>query len=252
MSRFRDAVRQLSSRQKSSKGVSYYSRWINRPGGRVLAAAASLTPMTPNQVSIVSGAVSAVGIALIALVPPAPWLGVVVWLVLALGFMLDSADGQLARLTGRGGAAGEWLDHVLDAAKMVGIHAAVLISWYRYANLPDERMLLVPLLFMLVVVVLFVGGTLTELLLRGSRPVADGKSPSALRSMILLVADYGVFCFTFLFLGMPGAFATIYAAFAAANLFLACLLLGKWFTELSSLPRRAASAGTGGVGGTAG
>ena len=238
MARFVEAVRELSSLQKSGKGVSYYTRSVNRPGGRLLAAAASLTPVTPNQVSMLSGAVTALGIVLIAVASPAPWLGVTVWLILALGFMLDSADGQLARLTGSGGPAGEWLDHVLDAAKMVAVHAAVLIFWYRHVDLSDERMLLVPILYQLVTVVMFVGGTLAELLRRGHpHPGGPASTPSRVRSLALLVADYGIFCVVFVLLGWPALFAGVYLAFAVLNLLLLVALLTKWFGELKGLPR---------------
>ena len=57
--------------------------------------------------------------------------GVVVSLLLILGYALDSADGQLARLLGGGTPEGEWLDHVIDSAKLATIHLAVLVSLYR-------------------------------------------------------------------------------------------------------------------------
>ena len=41
-------------------------------------------------------------VALVAVVEPTILLGFVVWAILVLGFMLDSADGQLARLRAGG------------------------------------------------------------------------------------------------------------------------------------------------------
>lgn len=84
--------------------------------------------MTPNQVTLVSAAFTFASITAIALAGPTWALGVLVWAGLVVGFAFDSADGQLARLTGRGGPDGEWLDHVVDCAKMVLVHTAVLIS----------------------------------------------------------------------------------------------------------------------------
>ena len=58
-------------------------------------------------------------------------LGVVVVLLL-LGYAVDSADGQLARLRSGGSLAGEWLDHCLDVVKVSALHLAVLISAQRF------------------------------------------------------------------------------------------------------------------------
>ena len=44
------AVAELRGAQKSKRGVSLYSRFVNRPLGRLLAAAAYRARMTPNQV----------------------------------------------------------------------------------------------------------------------------------------------------------------------------------------------------------
>ena len=236
MGRFSEAMHQLQGSQKTSRGVSLYSRFVNRPGGRVLAAAASTTSLSPNQVSLLSGLVTMTGLVLLAVVEPSILLGVVVWVVLVVGFMLDSADGQLARLRGQGSPAGEWLDHTLDAAKMVGLHAAVLISWYRFFDLTDDRLLLVPLLYQLVAVVMFVGGTLAESALRG-RGAKTSTAPSTKRSVLLLAGDYGILCLVFLLLGWQSLFVAGYSLLAAANALLLLALLMKWFRELSALSK---------------
>ncbi|MFD1212063.1 CDP-alcohol phosphatidyltransferase family protein [Arthrobacter sp. GCM10027362] len=187
--------------------------------------------LTPNQVTLLSGATTGTAVVLVATLPPAAWAGAAIWFLLAVGFMLDSADGQLARLRGGGSRAGEWLDHVLDAGKMAAVHAAVLISWYRFFDLP-ESMLLVPLAFQLCAVVTFAGGTLTELLKRTAGSADAGRPASALRSVLLVPADYGVFCLVFLAYGAPWLFTVLYSAFAAAAGCFAVLLLAKWFKEL--------------------
>lgn len=232
---FSKAFAELSSRQKRRGGISYYAAWVNRPAGRAFAAAGSVVGMSPNQMTLLSALVSAVGIVLVAAAVPSIPLGFAVWLLLALGFMLDSADGQLARLTGRGSLSGEWLDHTVDAAKVVAIHSAVLISFYRQGELGDAA-LLVPLVYQFVAVVLFAGGILAELLLRGQG--AEEAPRSTLRSLALLGADYGIFCLIFVLLGWPTLFFAVYAAFAALNAALLALLLVRWFRRLSSISRR--------------
>jgi hypothetical protein len=226
----------LRTAQKTAKGVSLYSRYVNRPAGRVLAAGAYRLGLTPNQVTLVSAVFSAGAVAAIALVRPSWWLAAGVHAALAAGFALDSADGQLARLLGAGGPAGEWLDHVVDCAKITAVHAAVLITFYRNFTLPGEGWLLLPLGFQFAAGLIFFGGLLTDKLKPRSKPPGDtGAAPSTLRAVALLPVDYGVFCTVFLLLGSERAFRYGYLAlFAAHALFLAAFL-SKWFGELRAL-----------------
>ncbi|MFF3211673.1 CDP-alcohol phosphatidyltransferase family protein [Streptomyces sp. NPDC002886] len=240
------ALRELRGAQKSAKGVSLYSRFVNRPVGRYLAAGSYALGLTPNQVTLISAALSFAGAAAVALTSPSWGLGVGVWALLAVGFAFDSADGQLARLRGGGSAAGEWLDHVVDCAKLTSLHTCVLIAFYRFpeaygvgggAHGASAGWLLVPLGFQLAAVVTFFGGLLTEKLKPKPEPGSAAAAPSALRAVALLPVDYGVFCLVFLLLGASGVFRWAYAgAGAIAALFLVAFL-AKWFRELSAVPR---------------
>ena len=101
------AVRQrLAAAQKSSRGAPAYSRFVNRPLGRSLAAGAFVLGRTPNQVTAVSAAFSAVAIGVLAVVRPTWVTGVVVSLALVVGYAFAAADGQLARAAERHGMAG--------------------------------------------------------------------------------------------------------------------------------------------------
>ncbi|MFH9607163.1 CDP-alcohol phosphatidyltransferase family protein [Streptomyces sp. NPDC017448] len=234
-------LRELRGAQKSAKGVSLYSRYVNRPAGRVLAAGAFKAGMTPNQVTLVSALFTYGALAAVALVEPSGTLAVLVCAALVIGFALDSADGQLARLTGRGGPDGEWLDHVVDCGKLVLVHTAVLISFYRFGELPSDAWLLLPLGFQLVAVVTFCAGLLREQL---GRAAASARGPSwavpaapasPVRAVFLLPADYGVFCLVFLLLGAPGAFRAGYAVLAVVHTLFLAAFLAKWFRELKAL-----------------
>lgn len=236
MAGFGSALRELSSAQKTSKGVSLYSRYVNRPFGRILAAAAFGAGLTPNQVTLISGAFTFSAIGAVAAVRPSHALALGVYLALVVGFALDSADGQLARLRRAGSPAGEWLDHVLDCAKMLAVHMAVLVSFHRFSGPGDERLLLVPVVFQFAAVMVFFGGILTEQLKRRAEAGAVTPAPaSAARSLALLPADYGVFCVVFLFLGNRDLFLVLYSALAAVHVLFLAAFLVKWFRELSRL-----------------
>ncbi|MGW2474277.1 CDP-alcohol phosphatidyltransferase family protein [Streptomyces sp. NPDC001665] len=230
----------LRGAQKTAKGVSLYSRYVNRPAGRVFAAAAYRIGMTPNQVTLTSAAFTFAALACVAMAHPGPGVAVLVYLGLAVGFALDSADGQLARLTGRGGPDGEWLDHVVDCAKMILVHTAVLISFQRYFALPGDGWLLLPLGFLFVAVLTFCAGLLREQLGKAAAhgtpsPPGPAAPPSRLRAVALLPADYGVFCLVFLLLGDETAFRIGYAVLAAVHALFLVLFLAKWFRELKAL-----------------
>ncbi|MFD3791626.1 CDP-alcohol phosphatidyltransferase family protein [Streptomyces cyaneofuscatus] len=229
-------LRELRGAQKSAKGVSLYSRYVNRPAGRVLAAGAHRAGLTPNQVTLVSALFTYTALAAVALVEPSWTLALLVHAALAIGFAFDSADGQLARLTGRGGPDGEWLDHVVDCGKLLLVHTAVLISFFRFGELPSQGWLLLPLGFQLAAVVTFCAGLLREQLGKAAATAPAATAPvSRVRAIALLPADYGVFCLVFLLLGAPGAFRAGYAVLAVVHTLFLAAFLTKWFRELRAL-----------------
>lgn len=205
--------------------------------GRLFAAASYEIGLTPNQVSLISAAFTFTAITLLATVPASVVLGVVVWLLLAVGYAWDSADGQVARLRGGGSLAGEWLDHIFDSAKLVSLHIAVAIGWYRFFDLSDVRWMLVPLGFAIISTVTFFGMILNDLL-RGKRGVPQaagvgGSSP--LRSILGLPTDYGVLCLSFVFWGVTGLFVAVYSLLALAALVYLCVALAVWFRKMKAL-----------------
>lgn len=234
------ALTELRSAQKSAKGVSLYSRFVNRPVGRYLAAGAYAAGLTPNQVTVISAAFSFAAVAGAALGTPSWTLGLLIWLGLAVGFAFDSADGQLARLRGGGSPAGEWLDHVVDSAKITALHLAVLITFYRHPGhygTADDAWLLVPLGFQLAAVVTFFGGLLTEKLTPRPAPGSPAQAPSTVRAVALLPVDHGVFCLVFLLLGAGPVFRWAYTVLGVFSALFLVAFLAKWFRELSAVRR---------------
>ncbi|MEC5190387.1 CDP-alcohol phosphatidyltransferase family protein [Arthrobacter sp. MP_M4] len=231
-------VQALRSKQKTSKGASAYARYLNRPAGRHFAALAYRLHMTPNGVTAVSALCSFAGIGLIAFAPATPVVSVVIALLLVLGYALDSADGQLARLRGGGSFAGEWLDHVVDAVKMASLHLAVLVAWYQgYAE--SSAWLAVPLLYQLLAVVLFFAIILTDQMRRAHRGstatrLAGEGSSSVLYSLAVLPTEYGVLCLAFLLWFIPPVFSVVYAVFFGVNACFLLLALPRWYREMRS------------------
>ncbi|NDL58509.1 CDP-alcohol phosphatidyltransferase family protein [Phytoactinopolyspora mesophila] len=234
--RFGAALNELSGAQKSQAGVPLYTRYVNRRLGRYAAAWAYTVRLTPNQVTGLSALCSAAALALVVTVSPALWLALTATVLLVIGYALDSADGQLARLTGSGGPAGEWLDHVVDAARNPALHLALLISLYRFADLPDW-VLLLPMLFLLTTMVRFFGQMLAEQL-RRREPMpspADAQTDQKGRSIIQLPSDPGVINLVFVFLAWPWVFVWVYAGLLGANMLLALASLVRRFREMRHL-----------------
>jgi phosphatidylglycerophosphate synthase len=231
---FAEALGKLAYAQKSSKGAPAYSRYVNRKAGRYLAAAAYRVGLTPNQVTAVSALFTYAGIAVIALVEPHPLVGAAICALLVVGYALDAADGQLARLRGGGSVAGEWLDHVVDAGKISALHLAVLISAYRYFDV-GPAYLLIPIGFAVVAAVMFFAMILNDLLRRSRSVSPNGATHSAVRSILVVPTDYGLLCVAFLTFGYPQVFAVVYAVLFAANAAFLALALVKWFRDAAAL-----------------
>jgi phosphatidylglycerophosphate synthase len=159
--------------------------------------------------------------------------------LLALGYAFDSADGQVARLRGGGSPAGEWLDHVLDSAKLASLHLAVLVAVYRHFALPSEAWLLIPIAFSIVSAVSFFAMTLNDHLKKIYSTEGDHKplagSRSILKSILLVPTDYGVLCLLFALLGAPSIFFIFYALFFVANAGHLLLASFKWFEDMRKM-----------------
>jgi phosphatidylglycerophosphate synthase len=232
MTEFAEVLRQLSAVQKPAKGASLYTRFVNRPAGRVLAALAYRVGATPNQLTVLGALFTFPALAAVALLPPGPTMSVCVGAALAVGFALDAADGQLARGQRSGSASGEWLDHVLDCVKIVALHLVVLVSFYRFFSLPSPAFLLAPMVFQLAAVVIYFAGILVEKLKRRTPAGTPAGSTPPLWSVLLLPVDYGVTCFSFLLLRSQDLFLSVYCVLLLAHVLFMAAFLVKWFREL--------------------
>ncbi len=236
-----ETVRRLAAAQKSSKGAPAYSRFVNRPMGRLFAALAYRLGLTPDAVTVISACFTFAAIGVLVLVPPSALVAAAVCAGLVVGYALDAADGQLARLRGGGSLAGEWLDHMVDAVKVSSLHIAVAVALYRFGRL-DVRLVLVPLAFTVVSGVHFFGMILTEQLRRrhatGAVPPPRG---STLRALAVLPVDYGVLCLVFALLARPPLFVAAYTVLFMGSLGYLALALRKWYRDMRELDARQAA-----------
>jgi len=238
-SSFVDSLSQLRSAQKSSRGAPIYSVLVNRPMGRVFAALAHQIGLTPNQVTAISAVFTFSGVALIALAPASVLTGLGVAVLLVLGYGLDAADGQLARLRGGGSLLGEWLDHLTDSVKVVVLHLAVAVSWFRFYDV-SPGWLLVPLAFAAASSVHFFGMILVDQLARVRHAstgagVAPPKVMGRLNSYAKLPTDYGVLALSFALLGWHTGFLVIYTLLALAMVGYTVLVAQKWRRDVVAL-----------------
>lgn len=230
-------ARLAGAQKKRAPGAPAYSIYVNRKAGRYLAAGAYKVGLTPNIVTAISALFTFSGIAMLAILPPTWWLGVAVWLTLAIGYAFDSADGQVARLRGGGSASGEWLDHVVDATKISTMHLAVLIMVFRHFEFTNPALYLIPMGYTVVAAVSFFAMILNDQLKAayGYKPAADARKSSPIRSLLVIPTDYGFLCMIFLLLGAPVLFFAAYTLMFVANTGHLLLASVKWFRDMDRL-----------------
>jgi phosphatidylglycerophosphate synthase len=231
---YRETVARLASAQKGrAAGAPAFSLLVNRPTGRYLAAWAYRAGLTPNQVTLISAGFTFSGLAVVGLITPSGWSGLLVWVCLFLGYAFDSADGQVARLRGGGSLAGEWLDHVVDCVKASVLHVVVLIAAVRYFELDSLWWCLIPLGYLVIDNVSFFAIILNDSLKQiAGVPLRSPGQFRWFRSFLVLPTDYGILCLAFLALGWPDVFMTVYTLLFLATAGHTALALPKWFRDM--------------------
>src|SRR5262245_12537420 len=82
---------------KKKQDINWFTEWIARPPAAIVVYLLRNTRITPNQITFFSTVVAAAACAMFILWPG--WLGLVAAaLVFEVSFVLDCADGMLARL----------------------------------------------------------------------------------------------------------------------------------------------------------
>src|SRR5450432_552989 len=107
-----------------------WNRFVARPLAAVVIVPLARTGVTPNQITLATLAVFLAGTALMAFRPGwgALCAGAV---ILEISYILDCADGQLARLKGTSSPVGAHLDFLMDELKAFALVAAVAVRlWW--------------------------------------------------------------------------------------------------------------------------
>jgi hypothetical protein len=114
------------------------NRRLYHPISRRLAVLLSYTPVSPNMVSVAGALLVIAAGALYSFVPGA-WAIALALTLHLLWHVVDGADGDLARLTGRASPVGEMVDGLCDYLShaliylFLAIHLAEWIGWSAYA-----------------------------------------------------------------------------------------------------------------------
>jgi len=128
---------------KKKQDINWFTEWIARPPAAVVVYLLRNTPITPNQVTFLSAFVAAGACAIMIFC--LGWASLVLAAALfEFSFVLDCADGMLARLRKIASPLGHLLDFLMDELKAMLLFGAVAVRMWREHD-GDPRMLLVGL-----------------------------------------------------------------------------------------------------------
>jgi len=127
---------------KKKHDINWFTEHVARPPASIVVYAVQGTPITPNQLTFLSAVIAAGACAMLAAWPG--WLGLVVAAAaFEFSFVLDCADGQLARHRKMASPLGHLLDFLMDELKAMLLIGCVAVRMWRETG--DDRLLLVGL-----------------------------------------------------------------------------------------------------------
>jgi phosphatidylglycerophosphate synthase len=191
---------------------------LDQRGGSLFAYAAWRTGLKPTHLTLLNLVVGlAASAAVIAYIPAAqdgaPWWplafgALVLWHV---AYMLDCADGQLARVTGTGSDAGARVDILSDVAIQASVVAVVVAVVDAYASW-------VPAWCGAAFAALWMTNLVTSVMAKEDASVSMVKSTNIIVRLIRLVRDYGfILVVIALALLWPESMAAVMLFFGAVN-----------------------------------
>ncbi len=165
----------------------FWNRFVCRPLAAVLVSWLKDTRVTPNQITLASFVLGIASAVLLIGLPGHVGLIIAV-LVYQASYVLDCADGMLARWRGIASPAGHLLDFLMDELKAFAILAAAAVRLQR--EHPEQPLLLVGIFGL---VALASGIALTSFLRHPSiAPPASGRAPQqSLLARLIRVVESG-------------------------------------------------------------
>ncbi len=124
-----EARRRLLRLLRKGKGGEdgYVSTYFNRRISTWISAKLAATPITPNQITVISFLISLVGASLLVRSSYAAW--VIGALFVQFSSIIDGCDGEIARLKHLASDRGAWLDTILDRYSDMAVALAVTFSY---------------------------------------------------------------------------------------------------------------------------
>ncbi|MDC7226169.1 MAG: CDP-alcohol phosphatidyltransferase family protein [Spirochaetales bacterium] len=195
--------------KKKSTGLPY-TMYINRNLARFVTKRS--IHLTPNQITVIGFIILLIGLILLPFTANT-LLVLISYLLLAFSYVLDSVDGQLARVRNMCSPFGEWLDHSLDGLRMILLQLTFLIVLLKTS--PNDNIILIILGFSLNIIAItsnYFFSILKQLILKQkSGDLIKGNSLKSILSKILLTpADYGIYIMSVLFLINTNNFLKLY------------------------------------------
>ena len=136
-------VAAIYRQSKKKQDINWFTEWIARPPAALVVYLLRGTPITPNQVTFLSAFVAAAACAVLILC--LGWIPLVIGAALfEFSFVLDCADGMLARLRKLASPLGHLLDFLMDELKAMLLYGAIAVRMWREHG-DDDRMLLIGL-----------------------------------------------------------------------------------------------------------
>lgn len=127
------AIAEIYRSSKKKKDINLWTEWVCRPPAAAVVYALRSTPVTPNQVTFLSAFVAAGACAMFALLPGHLWL-IAAAVVFELSFVLDCADGQLARIRKVASPLGHLLDFLMDEIKAMLLFACIAFRLWNFSG----------------------------------------------------------------------------------------------------------------------
>ncbi|OGT06733.1 MAG: hypothetical protein A2103_01205 [Gammaproteobacteria bacterium GWF2_41_13] len=119
----------LCERHFYTKG-STYAHALSLQLSKIIIFIAYNLKFTPNGLTVLSTIVIAIGMGFIVAKPTSLWFAMLNILCLQLGFMLDCADGTLARLQNKNSLFGALLDPFLDRVNNFIVFIGFCVAWF--------------------------------------------------------------------------------------------------------------------------